>query len=361
MSFKFLALEKEAFGLDISDLSLKLIKLKEKRGGFVLESYNQADIEPGVLKQGVIKNEDKLAKIIKEACLTAQGKKITMPYVIASLPEEKSFLQVIQMPRMEEKDLKSAIVFEVENYIPLPINEVYFDFQVIPASKNHTTHLDVLIVAMPKKIVNSYVSCFEKAGLIPIAFEVESQAISRALIKNDSSSAPVILIDFGKNSTDVIVFFENSIRFTCSLPISSMQLTVAIAEALKVNIKKADELKIKHDLYANKRNEKAKKIQQAIDPILNDLVLQIKKYIDFYQNHAYQEDLFSNEKIEKILLCGGGANLKGLTRFFQETLKIHTVLSYPQINFSSRNIPNQFSKNALSFITALGLALRKNV
>ncbi len=360
MQFKFLTLEKETFGLDISDLSLKIVKLKEKRSAFVLESYNQADIEEGIIDQGVIKDEDKLAEIINQACLTAKGKKITTPYVIASLPEEKSFLQVIQMPRMEEKDLKSAIVFEVENYIPLPINEVYFDFQVISAPKNHTSHLDVLIVAMPKKIINSYVSCFQKAGLVPIAFEVESQAIARALIKNQSSKAPVILIDFGKNSTDFIIFFENSIRLTCSLPISSMQMTVAIAEALKVNIKKADELKIKHDLYANKKNEKSKKIQEAIDPILKELVMQVKKYIDFYQNHADQEDLFSSEKIEKILLCGGGVNLKGIARFFQETLSIPTILADSQINFSSKNIPNQFSKNTLSFVTALGLALRKN-
>lgn len=347
----FLTLKEETFGLDITDLSLKIVKLEKKNKSFDLASYNQVDIKPGIIEEGVIKNEEALIKIIKTACANVKGKKLNTKYVIASLPEEKSFLQVIQMPKMKEKELMSAVPFQAENYIPLPINDVYLDFQTISPVKNYLSYLDVLIVAIPKKIVDSYVSCFKKAGLIPFVLEVESEAIVRALIKKEVSASPLILINFGKNNTDFIIFSDYSIRFTCSIPISSQQLTTAISEDLKIDLNKAEKLKINGD---------SKKILQAMTPLLNDLTAQIQKYLNFYHDHSSGERLLPDGKIEKILLCGGGANLKGLPEFFSKNLGIPTELGNPWINFllKRKQPDNAINKNILSFTTAIGLALR---
>ncbi len=188
---QFLNLKPEIFGIDINDLSLKIVRLKKKRKGFSLVSFNEVDIKPGIVEEGVIKNEETLVKIIKSACKTVKGKKIGTKYVVASLPEEKSFSQVIQMPEMDKDELKSAVPFEAENYIPLPIDKVYLDFQAINLAKDGVNycdgdHCDLLIAATPKSIVDSYVSCLKKSGLVPYALEVESQAIARALVNNPS-------------------------------------------------------------------------------------------------------------------------------------------------------------------------------
>ena len=356
---KFLTLKEETFGLDITDLSLKIVKLKKKNKSFDLVSFNQLEIKPGIIEEGIIKNEEALVKIIKTACQNIKGKKLDTKYVFASLPEEKSFLQVIQIPKMKEKELVSAVPFQAENYIPLPIDDVYLDFQTIYPIKNYLNYLNVLIVAMPKKIVDSYISCFKKAGLIPIVLEVESQAIARALIKKEEAgSAPLILIDFGKNNIDFIIFSDHSIRFTCSVPISSQQLTMAISENLKINYDKAEKLKIEYGLIGEKKNDKAKKILQIMTPILNDLISQIQKYSNFYHDHSFDEHILPDGKIEKILLCGGGANLKGLPEFLFKNLGIPVELGNPRINFLSKRLNNAINKNILSFTTAIGLALR---
>ncbi len=355
---KFLTLEKEAFGLDISDLSLKIIKLKKRGELFSLVSSYEMEIKAGIIEKGVVQDEDALAKIIKVACKEVVGEKLNTKYVIASLPEEKSFLQVIQMPKMDETELKSAILFEAENYIPLPMSEVYLDFQTIRPIKDHLNHLDVLIVAMPKKIVNSYVASIKKAGLIPIALEVESEAIVRALVKNETSNSPMVLIDFGRNSTDFIIFAGRSIQFTCSIPVSSEQLTVAISTSLEIDLKKAERLKIKYTLSDINNNARSKKILEAMNPILNDLVAQIKKYLNFYQDHTSHEHISSDERIQKILMCGGGANLAGLPKLLSEKLGIPVELSDFWINFSPTRKNKHMYQNYLSFATALGLALR---
>src|SRR3989338_11231393 len=178
MMINFLTLKTETFGLDINDSSLKIIKLRRKRGFLQPVSYNEKKVKSGIIKDGIIQDEDGFVKIIKDAVATVKGEKLKTKYAVASLPEEKSFSQVIQMPKMKKEELKSAIVFEAENYIPFPIDQVYLDFQIINPIADHLNHLDVFIVAVEKTIVDSYVSCFRKAGIIPLALEAETQSIA---------------------------------------------------------------------------------------------------------------------------------------------------------------------------------------
>jgi len=356
---KFLALEKEAFGLDLNDLSLKIVKLKRKHGSFSLVSYNEAKIAPGIIEGGVIKDENSLAKIIKSACHAIKGKRLKTKYVVASLPEEKSFLQVIQIPEMSEEELKLAVPLQAENYIPLQIEEVYLDFQTVAPIKNNLNHPEVLIVATPQKIVDSYFSCLKKAGLKPLIFEAESQAIARALVKKETSPSLLVLVDFGENNTDFAIFSGNSLRFTCSIPISSKMLTEAISKSLKTDFHEAEKFKIEYGLKDGKANIKATRVCKIITPILEDLIAQIKKYLNFYRNHSSYEYLLPEGKTEKVLLCGGGAELKGLAEFMAEKLNIPVELGHPLINFLSKKPKNIIKKNLISFTTAIGLALRQ--
>lgn len=322
----FLNLKTEAFGLDINGSVLKIVKLKKKRGFFELASYNDLAIKPGVIESGEIKDEDSLIKIIKNARNTVKGEKLDTKYIVASLPEEKSFLQVIQMPKMKEEELKSAVFFEAENYIPMPLDQVYLDFEVIEPVVDSLNHFDVLIVAMPKTVVDSYASCFKKVGLIPFVFEVESGAIARALVKDQTSNSPLVLIDVGENNICFTAFAGRSIRFTSSIPISSEQLA-------KTSLDKSQN-------------------------ILTELVGQVEKYLSFYQDHIFHEHLPQDMGSVKIILCGSGANLKGLLDFLSKKLKIPVELGNPWINIPSKKVDDVFHKKSLIFTTAIGLALR---
>ena len=361
---EILSLKPEAFGLDISDLSLKFAKLKKKKKFFDLEIFGEKEIEPGVIKEGEIKDEKKLAEIIKEAT-----KKIKTKYVITSLPEEKAFLQVIKMPKLPEEDLKSAVVFEAEKYIPLPIDQVYLDSQIIqPAPHQNFSEgesLEVLISAIPKKITDSYLNSFKLAGLQPTCFEIESMAISRILIKGEFSRDPILIIDLGATRTSFIIFSGKTIRFTASTPISSHGFSQVISKTLGVTLEEAEKLKIKYGLEERIRlrieEEKTiKKMErgrvfEALIPPLVDLVQQIKRCIDFYETHT------PAEKIKKIILCGGGTNLKGLTELLTIELKLPVELGNPWLNIlkkPEKGIKKMPLEKSFSFVTTLGLALR---
>lgn len=369
---EFLSLKPEAFGLDISDLSLKIVKLKRKGKTLILTSFGESEIKPGIIREGEIKDEKKLAEIIRETIKKVKGEKLKTKYVIASLPEEKAFLQVIQMPKMPEEDLKSAVIYEAENYIPLPIEQVYLDFQIVPPIVDSLDHFDVLITALPKKTVDPYLSSLKTAGLQPVALEIESLAIVRALIKNEVVPSPFFLIDMGASRTSFIIFSGHSLRFTSSIPVSSKNFDEIISKNLGISLTEAERLKIKYGLE-EKINLRVKKdsfekitergkIFEALIPALVDLVQQIKKHLVYYQSHASHEHLPPNGKgVSKILLCGGGANLKGLTELLTLELKILAELANPWINILSedqREVPGLSFEKSLGYTTALGLALR---
>lgn len=368
----FLTLNPESFGLDISDLSLKIVKLKKKGKFFGLASFGEEKIKPGIIKEGEIKDEKKLAEIIKEAVKKVKGEKLKTNYVVVSLPEEKAFLQVIQMPRLSEEDLKSAVIYEAENYIPLPIEDVYMDFQIVQPLSNHLDHLDVLLAVLPKKTIDPYLSCLKSAGLQPLAFEIESQAIARALVRNETAGQPILLLDLGAARTGFTIFSGHSLRFTSSIPVSSENFTEIISKNLGVNLAAAEKLKLKYGLgekievkISAKKTELKKvqgKIFEAIIPGLIDLTQQIKKYLDYYQTHAFPEHLRQESRmVSKLLLCGGGAFLKGLPEFLGLSLKIPTEVGNPWLNIlqeGQKESSGLAYEESLRYATALGLALR---
>ncbi|MFC1629920.1 type IV pilus assembly protein PilM [Patescibacteria group bacterium] len=367
----FFTLKPKAFGLDISDSSFKIANLKKKGGSLGLASFGISKIKEGIIEGGEIKNEKAARDVIKKSLQTVSGKKIKTDYVVASLPEEKSFLQVIQMPLMKEEELEKSVYFEAENHIPLPVNEVYLDWQIVQPIYDHLDHLDVLIVAFPKKIVDSYVRLLRNSGLKIKALEIESSATTRALIKNMVSPHPVLLIDLGANATGFMIFSGYSLRFTSFSPISSNQFTKVIADSLSLTFKEAEGVKIKHGLSKKykikikngiEREVAPGKIFDILLPQLTDLTKEIEKYLEYYRSHVFHEHLAPGSRtVEKVILCGGGANLKGLSQFLSTKLKVSVEVSNPWTNIFKgpiSEIPGLSFAKSQEFSCVLGLALR---
>lgn len=349
-------LKPEAFGLDISDLSLKIAKLKKAKETLRLVSFGEGKIPAGIIEGGEVKDKKALGEIIKKSLDEIKGEKIKTKYVIVSLPEEKSFLDIIQIPVVKKEEIESAVRFEAENYIPLKLDEVYFDFEEVEPVLNHPKYQEVLIAAIPKPIADSYLEALKEAGLQPQALETECLAIVRALIKKGTSTKPLLIIDFGGTRTTFIIFSGRSLRFTSTIPISSQGLTESISKNLKINLKKAETLKQKEGLKGEKE------VFEAMIPPLTDLVEQIKTHLEYYRSHVSRDQILHDGKtLEKILLCGGGANLKGFVDFLAKSLKVEVELANPWVNILKtplKEIPELSFKESLAYATALGLALR---
>ena len=158
-------LQKKFFGLDISDLSLKVAQTYKTKEGFVVSAFGFCDIPSGIIEKGELKNEQALSKLILNCLKDSQGEGIKTKNVVCSLPEERSFVDVFQVPFIEEKEqLEQIVLTEAENRIPFPLSEVYYDFEVIIDPKEVENKIGRFVVTTIKKdgkIVGKFVYDYE--------------------------------------------------------------------------------------------------------------------------------------------------------------------------------------------------------
>ncbi len=355
--FDFFDQKLAVFGLDLSDISLKVAQLKPEGRGLALANYGRQEVPRGVIEGGAIKKVDELANIIKKGVSDVNGLPINTKYCVVSLPETESFVRVIQLPKMKSNELKEAVRWELENEIPLPIDQVYFDWQIVEPFGVSADHYDILTGALSRSLVDPYLEVFKEAGLRPLVFEIESVATSRALIKDEFVPQPVMIIDIGARRTSFIIFAGRTIHFTASSPISNEYLVKEIAKHLDVSLGRAKELKFEAGFEKDREGEK---VFQSLLPSMNELVNQIEKYIDFFRTHGLGGQSETRD-ISKILLCGGGANLSGLPSFLSGALNLPVEVGNPWVNIlepAPESIPELSYEQSISYTTVLGLALR---
>lgn len=336
-----------ACGLDITGSSFKLMQLEKRGKSVTVKSYSDVILPKGLIVNDIVADPKTFSYLLKQAFERPQFGKIDGNYVVASLPESKSFVRVIQLPQMSDVEIETAVPVEAESFIPLPIDQVYLDWQKLG---NKGGKQDVLIIASPKDFVDKYIKVFEDAGFILSALEVESQSCQRALIQ--TSAAPTCLIvDLDAFRTSLIMIEAGVLQFTSSIPIAGNTFTESIARNLGVSSQKAEIVKRKVGMantfeYPN--------IRTALLPVLNNLSAEIKNIIKFHSEH-------SQAPIEKIILAGGGAKLKNLADSIapEFTLdKIVVELGNPWVNLPEIKNPPFDQADSLGFTTAIGLALR---
>ena len=156
--------KKLAFGLDLSDRSLKIVQFEKHKDGLSLSNFIKKDIPQNIVQGGVIKNEEELVDILRKSLKEIKRDGLKNKRVICNLPEEKVFIRVIQLPLMKKEEIANAVYWEAEAHIPLNANEVYMDWQVIKPiiNSNRANHIDVLVAAISCDLVRSYSSFLKK-------------------------------------------------------------------------------------------------------------------------------------------------------------------------------------------------------
>ncbi|PIZ55908.1 hypothetical protein COY23_03910, partial [bacterium (Candidatus Torokbacteria) CG_4_10_14_0_2_um_filter_35_8] len=272
-----LSSKKEAFGLDISDISIKVMYLKKRGKKMFPFAWDDIKIPQDAIEKDVIINQDKIVQTIMSIFAVSQGRRIKTRKVIASIPESKSFIRIIKMPDMEEEELKKAVFWEVEQHIPLDIKDVYLDSKALDkdflqsaekkiqkekksspdkkedketgevkpeefTEQKEGEERNVLIIASPKKTVDILTETLIKSGLTPIITELESAATSRALIPEKDLDSYLIL-DLDSLRTSFIAVSKGMPLFTANIPIAGNNLTQAICEKLGIEFEEAEKFK----------------------------------------------------------------------------------------------------------------------
>ena len=334
-----------ACAVDISDQSIKYGELVATSIGPRLSRYGKEKIPEGVVVSGKIEKEDEMIHILKKI-----KDKENLHFIRVSLPEEQMYLFTLSLPKTENVNLRDMILLQIEEYIPLKAPDSIFDYDIISEDEQNIL---VEVVAIASSTITSYLSVFNKAGLVPVSFEIEAQAIARAVIPSNDES-PVMIVDFGDARTVVSISKNGRVYLTTTLSIGGIDLTNLIAKNFSLSFPEAEKMKNKYGLN---QGSEAENIFPVIINEISVLRDEINKQYTYWETH--NDNNKEHEKINRIILCGGDANLAGLSDYLELTMKIKVENANVWVNIlnTEDSIPKMSFEQSLSYATVLGLAL----
>lgn len=341
-------LKKKIFGLDISDHSIEaLVLTKPFFGKAKVTAYARTILRGEVVKNGVIKNQKKLEEAITKLLASAQPAPIKTPYCIMSLPESQVFTTIFKLPAgLKHKEVKNTIPYKAEEIIPFKTSEVYFDFKTL--TKMDETQ-EVFYVAVPSDVVDGYVNTLNNIGLRPVAFDLESISLARALLGEKTKPGKAkLLIDIGSRTTNLNIYDRNGIRQSLTIKIAGDRFTKAIAQKMGIPERQAEELKRKNGFDPTKQKGK---VLLVLQNEFKRIIAEAKKLIEFYQVN-------SQRQIDELILVGGSSLLPKVDQYLADNTSLQTNLGNPLKKVTDPKNLAKLKVNATLFSNVAGLAIR---
>lgn len=334
-------------GLDIGSHTIKLIEMGKDGSNYTLLSAGSIVTPPKALTSNLETDQDALAETIKQLMkqIGARTRDVNI-----SLPESLVFTRVIEVPQLTTKELASAIRWEAEQYIPLPLDQVNIDFSILRNSKETGSNkMDVLLVASPKTLIDKYLTILDRAELNPIGAETEIISTCRAFIRSVQTVRTVMIISLGAQTTDLAILRAGMLSFTRSISAGGEALSRALIQGLDFNQLQAEEFK---KTYGLEKDKLEGKIVEAVKPIMDTIISETKRAVAFYQ------EKFKDEHVEVILISGGTAKLPGMVPYIAEAMGIEVQIGNPWLGVKKDSRFAILDTEGATFSVAVGLAMR---
>ncbi|MEL7536847.1 MAG: pilus assembly protein PilM [Pseudomonadota bacterium] len=344
--------KKPLLGLDITTSSIKLIELSQSGKHFRVESYAAEPTPANAINEKNIVDSQAVGDAIRRAVKRSGSKTRDVAIAISG---DAAITKVIQMPAsLSEADLEGQVEIQADQYIPFPMEEVSFDFEIQGANDADPDMLDVLLVATRTDNVDQRQAAVDAAGLAAKVVDVEAFALENACqllthqVPNGGIGQALAVVDIGASSTTFSVLEDMRVIYTRDFAFGGQQLTEEIMRTYGLSMEDAGRAKKEGGLPSNYQPE-------VLDPFIDDMTQQVSRSLQFYLASGG-----GREQPDLILVCGGCANIPGIADVISSRVGIPTEIGDPmgQMKIASKAKSQGVRKDATALLTACGLALR---
>lgn len=350
--------DKPLFGLDIGHGSLKVMQVSQetdhganKKLGPRMAGYGFTGFDKKALKDGAIVNPEIIAKAARDLFKNHLVGDITTRRVALAIPAYRTFTRSLQLPKLKAGELAEAAQLEAEQYISLPLEELYLDYEVIRQDENST---ELFVVAVPRTIVDSHLELARVIGLEPVLIEPTLSSSGRFFSAADRNDVATFIIDFGSQSLDISIF-DKHVLVTGTVQGGGENFTESIKDKLGVTLQEAALIKTRYGLSASKRQAD---IKDALEPILREIAKEIRRMLRYYE-----ERYGSKRPVSQIVTLGGGANIPGLSEYLTDTMRLPVRHTNPwhYLDYKGLQPPSDADKPMYATVAGLSLANPKEV
>lgn len=336
-------LEEDLVGIDVGSSAVRLVQLKKIGGNYSLVAFGSAPLPVNVTQSDSKLDMQKVSLVIKQLL---KSSKISTKNVVAALPGTSVFSTVIKMPPMTVLELSKAVMFQAEQNIPLKIDDVKIDWQVVRKNPQ-TGESAVMIVAAPKTKIEKMMELFEMAELNVVYLETTPIATARAL--TSPNNPLVMIVDFGASSTELSIVENGVVAHVRSIPNAGFALTRAIGQALGLDAVQAEQFKRRFGLSQDKLEGQ---VLKAMKPIFNNITDEIQRSIKYYQDQY-------GGNVQRIILTGCSSHIPDLISYLKTNTNIEVVFGNPWASVSYQpEVQEKLNTISAEFACAVGLAKR---
>ena len=337
--------DRPLFGLDIGHGSLRVMQIDRAHSRPKLVGYGAASFNPTAIVDGVIEKPEIIAEAAQQLFKHHLIGDITTKRVAVSLPVARAFTRSMYVPNLTTKEAAEAVRTEAEQYIPAAIDDLYLDYSHAKVGQKNN---ELFLVAMPKRIVDSYLTLTKLLGLEAILFETSIGAGAQLFGKDTQKDVPSVLIDFGSDSADITVY-NGGLVVSGTVACGGEEITELISKALDVTPKEANIIKSKYGLgYSKKQTQ----IEKSLEPLMNLLLKEIRRTVRYYEERSE-----SKQTIGQVIIMGGGANMPGLAEYLTNNLRLAVRAFDPTTHIDFGRLQPFSPHERMSYVTVAGLGL----
>ncbi|MBU0619067.1 pilus assembly protein PilM [Patescibacteria group bacterium] len=339
----------KALGLDVGSSLIKAVQLEKKGKDLLLSSFGWVTNPFGEVNYN---NEAERLKLVEATKKLLKDRDFKGKEVVISLPTAQIYTRIIEMPLLSENELSSAISWEAEQYVPVPLAEVNLSWEIVsqPKVSSESAKMLVFLAAAPKKLIDNQVKFLELLNLEPLAVETTAVALGRLVTGADGVE---LAVQIGWRSTSLTIMNQGMILFAHNLNTGAEALTRSVSNELKLDFYQAEEYR---RTYGFEKTALEGKVGFAMKVVFDELAGEIKRAMDFYSSQN------EGKVVNRVVLAGGGALTPALASQLAEFLGIEVLLLDPLaklISGADKAWPKDLQMIAPILGEAIGLAMRE--
>ena len=307
-----------AVGLDIGTSGVRAAELNLGKRPAVLERFGQVALPPGAVRDGEVIDPDTVSRAIKQLWASA---KFSTKRVVLGVSNQKVIVRQVDLPWLPEAEMKKSLAFQVQDFIPIPVEQAILDFHTLEEFTNEQggRMLRVLLVAASRDMVMSAMDAAQRAGLEPVMVDLTPFAMLRALAPVESmgfTAEAEALVDVGASVTNIIVHQGGVPRFVRILLMGGNDITDAVAERMGVPVEQAESVKWQTGMSATGVPDPANPAARVIDQFAGQFVEEVRGSLDYYLAQPQAA------RLRRVVLSGGGAQLMGMAKRLADSARL---------------------------------------
>ncbi len=349
---------KNSFGIDIGTQTIKISEVQKRGSKISVINYSIWDDDlDNIIQEKNGEHTISVSQIttIIQAMLNAAKMEIKEAYI--AIPSYLAFSAVVPFPILSYEELATAVPFEAKQHIPISLSSVQLDWMNLGPNKEKDK-LNVLLIAIPNSVVNTYIEVSRALGITIKGFELDTFSIIRSI---DLPNTQVCIVDIGaRTSTVSIVSADKQLQLIQSFDFGGNHITDKIASSHNISSIEAEKIK-KDNGMSGSNSDISALIQSGIKSFFENEVLPIIR--QFQDNNE--------EKIQDIVLLGGFAKMEGIREFVDLVInnqlgvsqKITITVAEPYSNLTIKGVKDKEVLHTIwhDLVLSIGISLKDYV